>query len=526
MTVPLSKEVRRLSAKWQTADRWPKRLEWLEIANLRGWSGQRFEMRFPIMAIVGENGAGKSTILQAAASVYGNAGSEPERYASDFFPDTPWDHIRNARIAYSVREGNSRTLGSIRKPTDRWRGNPERPKRRVEYIDLSRIQPVSARLGYVKLANPMLSESSTAAFPADRLARVCEIMGRPYDSARMSTIEGSPTRLVPVLEHRGSAYSGFHQGAGETTVTELLQADIHQGALVLIDEIESSLHPRAQRRLIRDLADKCRDQELQIILTTHSPYVLEELPLEARAYIVGGREATDREIVYGVSPEFAMTRMDESPHPEVEVYVEDGRAERLVVEILAAHSPELVSRCQMIPYGAASVGQALGQMAAADRFPRPSCVFLDADRASSPGCHLLPGDDAPERVVFEGLSTLAWGEIHMRVGRKYADVADALSRVMTMADHHEWITSAGSTLTLDSDTLWQAMAAEWSGNCLSKAEADAIISPISDLLHAVTPVQPRQRLAPLPPTRPPAQSTPVPSEPGTLFEQSVTAAQQ
>lgn len=425
MTPPLSKEVRRLSAKWQTAARWPKRLEWIEIDQLRGWSGQRFEMRFPIMALVGENGAGKSTILQAAASVYSSAGAERERYASDFFPDTPWDHIRDARINYSVREGDSRTTGSIRKPTGRWRGNPERPKRRVEYIDLSRIQPVTARLGYVKLANPMLSEHATTAFSADRLARVCQIMGRPYNSARMSSVEEAPTRLVPVLEHRGSTYSGFHQGAGETTVAELLQTDIHQGALVLIDEIESSLHPRAQRRLIRDLADKCRDQELQIILTTHSPYVLEELPLEARAYIVGGRAGTDREVVYGVSPEFAMTRMDESPHPEVEVYVEDVRAERLVIEVLAAHSPDLVSRCQMIPYGAASVGQALGQMAADDRFPRPSCVFLDADRAVSPGCHLLPGDDAPERVVFDGLLAISWGSVHTRLGREYADVADS-----------------------------------------------------------------------------------------------------
>jgi predicted ATPase len=524
VTVPLSKEVRRLSGKWQTAGRWPQRLEWIEIDQLRGWSGQRFEMRFPIMAVVGENGAGKSTILQAAASVYGNVGSERERYASDFFPDTPWDHIRHARINYSVRQGNSRSVGSIRKPTGRWRGNPERPKRRVEYIDLSRIQPVSARLGYVKLANPMLNEAATTAFPADRLARVCEIMGRPYDSARMSSVQEAPTRLVPVLEHRGSTYSGFHQGAGETTVAELLQADIHQDALVLIDEIESSLHPRAQRRLIRDLADKCREQELQIILTTHSPYVLEELPLEARAYIVGGREATDREIVYGVSPEFAMTRMDESPHPEVEVYVEDVRAERLIIEILAAHSPDLVTRCQTIPYGAASVGQALGQMAADDRFPRLSCVFLDADRAGSPGCHLLPGEDAPERVVFESLSANGWGEVHTRVGRKYADVADALSRSMTMADHHEWIRSAASALTLDSDTLWQAMTAEWATKCLTRDDANAIIGPITDRLHAITPVQPRQRLVPLPPTRPPVQSAPVPTEPGTLFEQSQSAA--
>ncbi|MGC1884646.1 MAG: AAA family ATPase [Stellaceae bacterium] len=78
---------------------------------------------------------------------------------------------------------------------------------------------------------------------------------------------------MPVLAHQGSIFSGFHQGAGETTIAELLAADLPKYSLVLIDEIESSLHPRSQRRIIRDLAERCRERELQIILTTHSPYV-------------------------------------------------------------------------------------------------------------------------------------------------------------------------------------------------------------------------------------------------------------
>ena len=65
-----------------------------------------------------------------------------------------------------------------------------------------------------------------------------------------------------------------------------------------------------QRRLIRDLANLCRDSEAQIVLTTHSPYVLSELPAEARIYIMDG--AAGKQIIKGVSPEFAMTKMDEA----------------------------------------------------------------------------------------------------------------------------------------------------------------------------------------------------------------------
>jgi predicted ATPase len=68
--VELSKEMRRLQGRWETGTAWPKRLEWVEIEGLRGWEGQRFSLPFPIMAVVGENGAGKSTVLQCAASVY------------------------------------------------------------------------------------------------------------------------------------------------------------------------------------------------------------------------------------------------------------------------------------------------------------------------------------------------------------------------------------------------------------------------------------------------------------------------
>ncbi len=293
--MPLSKEVRRLQGKWAMDTGWPKRLDWVEIEGIRGWEGQRFELRFPIMAVVGENGVGKSTVLQAAASVYtwSTPGKKRERFASDFFPDTTWDRIRDAEIRYSVREGTGPSIAaSIRKPTDRWRGNPQRRQRPVEYVDLTRVQPVPARTGYTKLANPALVETGGEDFENTRLGRFSEIMGRKYNLAKVAFVEGDTVRGVPVLSQQGATYSGFHQGAGETTVAELLEKDLPQYGLVVIDEIESSLHPSAQRRLIRDLAEKCRERELQVILTTHSPYVLEELPLEApRASCRGRKDA-------------------------------------------------------------------------------------------------------------------------------------------------------------------------------------------------------------------------------------------
>lgn len=58
-------------------------------------------------------------------------------------------------------------------------------------------------------------------------------------------------------------YSGFHQGAGEAALADLIALDIPKSSLVLIDDIETSLHPKAQRRLIIDLAQICRLQQVQ-----------------------------------------------------------------------------------------------------------------------------------------------------------------------------------------------------------------------------------------------------------------------
>jgi predicted ATPase len=478
--MPISNEIRRLNSKWQTDTGWPKRLEWIEIDGLRGWTGQRFELRFPVMAVVGENGVGKSTVLQSAAAVY-RAPEGDDRFASDFFPDTPWDQVSDAKIHYSVREGTTVHQDTIRKPTNRWRGNPERRLRNVEYIDLGRVQPVAGRVGYKALANPAYREAEANSFEETQLARLNAIMGRTYDLAKMATTDADDKREVPVVEQHGAAYSGYHQGAGETTIAELLQTDLPKYSLVLIDEIESSLHPRAQRRLVRDLAARARELELQVVITTHSPYVLEELPHEARACIVETAPEV-REIVYGVSPEFAMTKMDDERHFECDLYVEDSAAATLLTEILVATDADLVPRCQIIPFGAASVGKSLGQMVIQNRFPRPSCVFLDGDEGEVSGCHNLPGDDAPERVVFESLRADNWPGVAERTGRNFADLADACNKAMALPDHHQWLSYAASGLFLSGETLWQAMCAAWSIRCLDPEEAKATAQVVENAL--------------------------------------------
>ena len=114
-------------------------------------TGQRIEFRFPITAIVGENGVGKSTVLQCAAAVYAPDSSDGF-YASNILSRDRLGFSQGVELRAMLRRGPQQITTIVSKPGERWRGNTKRTKRIVEYIDLSRVQPVPARVGYKRLA--------------------------------------------------------------------------------------------------------------------------------------------------------------------------------------------------------------------------------------------------------------------------------------------------------------------------------------------------------------------------------------
>lgn len=478
----LSKEVRQLQQNWQNgaSAQWPKRLEWLEIKGIRGWTGQRVAMPFPIVAICGENGVGKSTVLQSSVSAYKAPAGQSSYYASQFFPDTPWDAVKDAAIRYSVREGASSRDGSVRKPTQRWLGNPDRRERPSIYVDLRRAQPVVAQRGYQRIIKKGVKQAGFDAIKPDDLTRYSAILGRNYVSAKRAWSTAGDKLKVAVVGVQGAEYSGFHQGAGESTVSEILSLSVARYSLIAIDEIETSLHPRAQRRLVRDLAKLARLHELQILLTTHSPYVLEELPPEARLYVAGSPRA--RTVVQGISPEFALTNMDDDSHPEADLFVEDAEAAIFVREVLIRENPDLARRVAIVPAGAASVVRALGEMVDRGAFPRPTAAILDGEQNASRGCIVLPGGDAPERVVLEDLDKAGFPQVAQALSRKHVDLTDATQAALTLEDHHEWIPAICEKLLTSRSEFWCVAVRAWAKSCAQPEALKKVVESIAQTL--------------------------------------------
>lgn len=483
-----TQEVGRIRGQFQSGH-WPQFLERLEISGLRGWTGQSITFAFPVVALVGENGTGKSTVLKAAAAAYENPDVKRTHYPSTFFVETVWDRIQNVVLRFRIKRGSNVDTFEIKKRSTRWSFPEKRAKREVFFLDISRTVPLDASVGYARIAKLAAHETATENLTDESRERLSHVLGRDYRNARFATSNVDTRRKVGLLERDFGEISQFHQGAGEDATLDLFRIleGVPENALVIIDEVEASLHPRAQRRLVRFLLLLSRTRRLQVVLSTHSPYVLQELPDEARVLLLSG--AAGVSVVPAASPEFALTRIDDEAHPELTVFTEDKESSVMFREIVA-RAPEAettLSRIRLVEAGPANVVQILGGLGASGKLPYKAVGLLDGDCAEAPGCIKAPGTEAPERVVWEGLKQKGWRNLPERFGIGAGALFDALEDAMRDPDHHRWNQILGDRVRKSASSVWELLSSEWARNCLEPTELLRVRKEIEDRmlpLHA------------------------------------------
>lgn len=465
---------------------WPQFLQMVSITGLRSWTGQSVEFNYPVVAVVGENGSGKSTLLKVAASAYDHPDNNSKRfYPSAFFVETVWDKIQGVEIVYRVKRGTNIESFKISKPTQRWRVPENAPKRNVFLLDIARTLPLDASVGYAKIARSAASEIESSEINDEFRSRLSHVLSRDYKKARFATSNVDAKRQVGLLEREWGELSQFHQGAGEDSTLDLFRTlqGIPDNSLLLIDEVEASLHPRAQRRLIRFLLWLARQRRIQIVLSTHSPYVLQELPQEARLLLLTGPQGLS--VVYGVSPEFAMSRLDDEIHPDAHVFVEDREAEILMREILASsdETADLLHRIHTSPVGPANVVILLGTLGKTGKLPYRSVAVLDGDH-NDPNCLSLPGLLAPERMVYGELKEKGWPNLPQRFGIGAGTLLTALEDAVLDPDHHKWNSKVGDQVLKSSTSVWEILANEWCKTCLSPDSRKVLADGIAEVANA------------------------------------------
>jgi hypothetical protein len=343
--------------------------------------------------------------------------------------------------------------------------------------------PLEGLMGYAQVAKRTTKEAASTDLPEDFRKRLSYILNREYSEARFATSNADQHRQVGVLRQSFGDYSQFHQGAGEAASLSLFGVleEIPNYSLVLIDEVEASLHPKAQRRLMETLLWLCRTKSLQVILTTHSPYILEELPPEARILLLRGRSGV--RVVYGASVEFCLTSMDDRQHAELTIFCEDLASEASIRELVVCADPDVLGRISIFRVGPANVVETMGKLAGNNQLPYPAIAIVDADMDSG-NCLKLIGSEAPEKQIFADLKAANWPDVAERFGLGFATISQILEEAMLVPDHHQWCNFVGDRVRRSRGYVLDTLASIWARNSVSANDLEAFAQVIRDRLKA------------------------------------------
>lgn len=421
----------------------------LRLEKIRMFKGAQINFDFPVTALIGPNGGGKSTIIGAAACAY-NVVQPQGIFKKSRVGDEGMD---DWTIEYDIIDKNINPKGSIRSALklnkDGWWWDM-RPERNVKLIGITRTLPTFESPQFMLRRKLTTPATATEKFPfkiakvegIEHIKREAErILGKSLSEFALyevsvtrrknryvkekvlfgeQTLEGgmqvpiykyvktgekkmveSVTKQLLYVGGDGQvSYSEFNFGAGEASIIKMV-AEVESllgNTLILVEEIENGVHPLAVRRTVEYFVDVARRKNSQIIFTTHSDYALAPLPSEAIWAITDGRLQQGKlsvEVLRAVSG-----RIDK----RLAIFVEDDFAKAWVESVIRERLGDNFEEIGIYPvYGDGNavkihLGHAVNPAVAFH-----SICFVDGDSRqvddSERSIFRLPGD-IPEATVF------------------------------------------------------------------------------------------------------------------------------
>ncbi|WP_439291515.1 MULTISPECIES: AAA family ATPase [Rahnella] len=288
----------------------------IQVTKFRGLKNVNIEFGTKLTVICGKNGTSKSTILGIVAQIFSfskdlskkpapsltthktltnrsfkSAFNEHFRLSEEFDVAGSMDVKINLYDAYVNKNLDKLTLG-LYGYTDRIkarpivRGNDGIPGANqsrnvthpVIFLSLARLLPITLRTDYSTRDVQYINDNSE-----DIRVMNNQLLLKTSGSAVTAT-QGTIDSMVV----HGENYDHESVSVGEDNVGQIIQAifsfkrlkenyrDYH-GGILLIDEADAGLFPAAQFELIKILTKAAKQYDLQIIMTSHSPLIIEDV---------------------------------------------------------------------------------------------------------------------------------------------------------------------------------------------------------------------------------------------------------
>ena len=483
----MSDQRNKLQALFAPEHRYPNFGDVLVRLNVQGFrchASTVVEIESPLTAFCGLNGTGKSTLLQLAAAAYRNATGDPHRYyvrdfiVSGTLDPAPFSPDASVEYGYWQEDRSTRRVTITRSdPEKRWRGYKRQPGRRVYFAGMGLYLPrVEIRDFAVRNASKISVVNTESVSDASK-ERVARILGCSYESMEANIVKhAGRTSEVVTVARAGNSYSEANMGCGEGRaqhITRVLET-LPPKSLVLLEEPETSLHPSAQHEFGRYLIDICLEKRHQIIVTTHSEYLLTALPSASRIYI--DRSPSGLRLIRGITTAQAISLMTEGHDKALNILVEDDVAEAVLLEILRRSDPAFLRTVRVCRGGDTKAIHSI--MTAISSTGLPVAAVRDADKGDSPSENLfkLPGTLPPEREILN--TTPVRDFLSSQYG---LNLGDFLAGAQT-TDHHEWFGRIAGSVSVSCDGLILDLTRVYVAH-LSQNEVDTLTTLLKESIR-------------------------------------------
>jgi AAA domain, putative AbiEii toxin, Type IV TA system len=146
------------------------------------------------------------------------------------------------------------------------------------------------------------------------------------------------------IDRYSDAFAGSGESAAFLLVHQIFQAP--ENSLILLDEPETSLHPRAQQRMMQFIAQQASKKNLQFVIATHSQYLSKGLPQDAIRVLMLNEKGKIT-IRTDISVDESIHEVLDIAHGKV-ILVEDERAKLIILSALKIASPHASKEYRVI----------------------------------------------------------------------------------------------------------------------------------------------------------------------------------
>ena len=328
----------------------------IRVRELRGIDDLTVSFPYPVSVLAGPNGCGKSTILFACACAYQDPDpkQKPRRLTPGLvFPDfidknnqNASDISTNTELEFDYLYKKS-PYGMMWRRGKSWnrsfsgRKNGQQPQRKFYLRTLANLTNPAEVRSFLQLAR---QQTQVQDLPTSSLSFAQGILIQKYQYLRMIKAKNRDLLFVDLKNNTTTQttpkYSEFHMSSGERAILHLSK-DLSEceNSFVLIDEIEAGLHPYAQQQLMLQLQRMALRQKLQVIVTSHSPVVLDSVPLEGRIFLDRDIETNSVQVMSSYRDIIQKALYGQS-HDKLSILCEDEIAEAIVRGVLDAITPD------------------------------------------------------------------------------------------------------------------------------------------------------------------------------------------